>query len=201
MVRLFAMKIAGLDELPRNLQEKQRSRSAQILLNKSLEKVDRTIELPVKYSRNRYGKPYLTDYPKIYVNWSHSGEYILCGVADCEIGVDLQYNKKEPKESLVRRTLDASELEHYQGIPEKERQSCFYEYWTLKESFLKALGTGFHTSLKTFSVLMGQEEGPVICQNVNEKRYHCAVLDFADPDYTAAVCCETELETMEVEYL
>lgn len=217
MTRLFAMRAAGADfsapEWRGYLSEKRLTEAekmhsekarrlflgAEALLNRSLEKLG-IGTIPAAYEKNAHGKPYLTDCPNIYVNWSHSGEYVLLGISDVEIGVDLQYNRKEPKESLIRRTLNPQELAYFQNVSETEQRACFYEFWTLKESFLKALGTGFATPLEDFTIQMGDDGQPKILQRVNTKPYGCALVDFPDRDYTAAYCREGPAEHIEIEY-
>ena len=78
--------------------------TAELLLNRSLEQCT-DVQTPVRYHRNEHGKPYLTDKPEIYVNWSHSGDYVICAVADREVGIDLQKMDREPKENLIRKVL------------------------------------------------------------------------------------------------
>ena len=51
--------------------------AAEVLLNRSLEAVKANIMLPAAYTRNPYGKPYLLPTAELYVNWSHSGKYVL----------------------------------------------------------------------------------------------------------------------------
>ena len=170
MIRVFTMKAVGKDFLAaswspylteerkkladrkKGERERQLFLGAEVLLNLSLQQVDARIPIPAKYKRNEHGKPYLEDRQGIYMNWSHSGDYVICAVADREVGIDLQYAGKEPKESLVRKLLQPDELHFYENVPELERQRLFYEYWAVKESFLKALGTGFATPLDRFYV-------------------------------------------------
>ena len=175
--------------------------TAELLLNRSLEQCT-DVQTPVRYHRNEHGKPYLTDKPEIYVNWSHSGDYVICAVADREVGIDLQKMDREPKENLIRKVLTKEEQEFYGSVLESERKRLFYQYWSVKESFLKAIGTGFYTSLKTFQVDM--EEGqPRISHHINRKNYSCRLLTFREPDYVAAVCEENatlEEEDIKITY-
>lgn len=176
---------------------------AELLLNRSLELLWPDMALPAEYGRNKYGKPYLCPpYENIYVSWSHSGKYVLCAMADREVGVDLQEMRKEPGEKLASHVLRGAELEFYESQEPRQKKRLFYQYWVLKESFLKALGTGFQTPLTDFFVEMG-ERGAEISQKVNEKKYQCRILDFEDENYAAAICCEGEepLERVEIKYL
>lgn len=173
---------------------------AEALLNRSLELVRPGIGLPVPYRRNEYGKPYLLSAADLYVNWSHSGEYALCAVADQETGVDLQYMGAALKTSLIRRALQPEELVSYEEEPEDGKRKRFYEYWTVKESYLKAVGTGFCMPLGQFYVCMDRQR-PRIVQRAAEEFYGCRLLEFADRDYAAAVCCKGAVPEAEIEYL
>jgi len=214
MIRVFTMKAAGKDFLAaswnpylteerrkladrkKGERERQLFLGAEVLLNLSLQRAGIDIPLPAKYKRNEHGKPYLTDCQGIYVNWSHSGDYVICAVADREVGIDLQYAGKEPKESLVRKLLQPEEQHFYEHTPVAERQRLFYEYWAVKESFLKALGTGFATPLNQFyvefqePVSAGEKRIPRVIHRVNDRQYRCQLLPIKDEAYTAAVCIE-----------
>lgn len=165
--------------------------AAEILLNRSLEVLDMPIERPAVYRRNSYGKPYLLTSEPIYVNWSHSKEYVILALADREVGVDVQEMKTEPKQSLIQRTLQPEELIVYDSAPQEQQKRLFYQYWTVKESYLKALGTGFYTPLDTFYVGM-DELCPQIVQRIRERDYSCQLLVMPNKDYAAALCVEGE---------
>jgi len=184
----------------RNKHEQQLFLAAEVLLNRSLELIGTGISLPVSYKNNQYGKPYLIPPCGIYVNWSHSGEYVLCGVSDQEIGVDLQSTFKTPSIRLIQKVLQPEEKDIYNFTPEQEKKKLFYQFWTIKESFLKALGTGFHTPLNQFYIDMVNGQ-PKIEQKINKKIYYCKLLDFVNKDYVAAVCCDGDFIDPKIEYL
>lgn len=209
MLRVFMMNVTGQDfcgerwapylseerkeAAARRRQERERRLclGAEALLNLSLERVGAEISLPAVYERNQFGKSYLVPDCGIYVNWSHSGEYVLCALSDGEVGADIQLAAKYPKETLVRRVLQPEERRYYESVKPGERQRLFYRYWTVKESFLKALGSGFSQDLKSFWVDMEKgEENPLIVQNIDGRAWSCRVLDLGIADYEAAVCCE-----------
>ncbi len=178
MIHIYAMQIQNGDQ----------HGTAELLLNRSLERCT-NVQTPVQYHRNEHGKPYLTDAPETYVNWSHSGDYVLCAVSDSEVGIDLQKMDREPGKNLIRKVLTLLEQRAYEQMDPEHQKKRFYEYWSVKESFLKALGTGFYTSLARFQVNF-EEGNPVIEQQINTKSYACQLLDFRESDYVAAVCVE-----------
>ena len=191
MIYIYAMQIQNGDQ----------HGTAELLLNRSLEQCT-DVQTPARYHRNEHGKPYLTDTPELYVNWSHSGDYVICAISDREVGIDLQKMDREPKENLIRKVLTKEEQEFYRSEPESDRKRLFYQYWSVKESFLKTLGTGFYTSLQTFQVDM-KEGQPRISHHINRKNYSCRLLSFRDIEYAAAVCAENstlENENLEITY-
>lgn len=204
MLRIFAAKAGGQDFTEERwrpwlsgerMEQAERRKAgtarqlflaAEILLNRSLERVGAQVALPAAYTRNPHGKPYLCRANGLYANWSHSGDCVLCGLSDRELGVDLQLMEREPQASLVRRVLQPEERAFYERTEEARRKQLFYEYWAVKESYLKAAGTGFSTSLDAFYVNL---EGP--CPEVVQREEGgictCRLLKIAE-GYAAAVC-------------
>lgn len=85
---------------------------------------------------------------------SHSGDLALVAVAaDCEVGVDVEVVRPLPDfEALARAILSQRELRDWQAVPEPDRLRVFFEAWTRKEAFLKAVGEGLSRELQSFDV-------------------------------------------------
>lgn len=125
----------------------QISAAAEMVLIKAVRHFYRDASLPLRYKRNQNGKPYLTDYPKLYVNISHSGDWAMCAVSDREVGVDIQQHKNIRK-GFAKRFFTEEERAYI--ADSKER---FFEVWTKKEAYVKAVGVGISVPLNSFSVL------------------------------------------------
>ena len=81
-------------------------------------------------------------------NLSHSHEYALYGFTyDCLIGVDLEYLRKSDFMKIARRFFSDGEYELLMKASEDERAKLFFQLWTAKEAYLKAIGTGIADSL------------------------------------------------------
>ena len=88
------------------------------------------------------GKPYLKDCQEIYFNLSHSGDYVACAIADCEIGVDIQQYRKNIKEGVLKKVFHESEKALYEACAEEEKEAFFYDIWAAKEAYAKYTGEG-----------------------------------------------------------
>lgn len=99
-----------------------------------------------------HGKPELPAYPGFFFNLSHSGTKVMLACSDAEIGCDVQ--KAGPcRERVLKRAFAPSEKAYVNGAEGEERDVRFTEVWALKESFLKAVGTGICTELDAFAVI------------------------------------------------
>ena len=92
-------------------------------------------------------------------NISHTKGLVVCAVADRALGVDTEQIRPF-KEGLMRRVCSGAERSFVmEGRSEAARRERFFRLWTLKESFVKAIGRGLAFPLGdiTFSL----EEGGV----------------------------------------
>ena len=100
-----------------------------------------------------HGKPFLTLQPKIHYNITHSGKYVMCIIADQEIGIDVQVHKKVNYERMLERMVSpAQRIEILEGEdPEKE----FFRQWVLREAYIKWTGEGLSRDLRTIPMNEG----------------------------------------------
>lgn len=146
--------------------DKMLSIGAEILLKRAL--FDCGIEdFSLKYGEN--GKPYLAD-NAVFFNLSHSENTVICAVSEREIGVDAE-KVGEVDLEIARRFFHRDEFELLENLPtNEEKREMFFRLWTLKESFVKALGKGILTPLDSFCVELGKDEISVR-QNVTPHKY------------------------------
>ena len=92
----------------------------------------------LEFHYGSYGKPFLKDSP-IQFNLAHSQHLALYAVTrDRAVGIDIeQVRVVDQLEGLVQRFFLPSEAQAIQSQP-----ALFFQYWTCKEAFLKATGTG-----------------------------------------------------------
>jgi Phosphopantetheinyl transferase len=146
-----------------NQEQNAKQVTTEFVLLKSLRTVDDDVSIPMNIQTNEYGKPFIPGYP-YHFNISHSDDLIICGVSDIEIGVDCQtVDTNSNIEGIIKRFFTPDEQSYVlSGSPSStpelrtnnlELRTRFTELWTLKESYIKALGTGGATPLESFSVL------------------------------------------------
>jgi len=120
----------------------------------------------IKFEKNKYGKPYLKEYPKFNFNISHSGDFVICAIDNKPIGIDIEEKKHIEYEEIAKNFFDISEFDYIVNQDLNIQLSKFYEIWTLKESYIKCCGQGLSMPLNSFSVDMDQYENiKVIIKN------------------------------------
>lgn len=93
---------------------------------------------------------------KAVFNLSHSGNYVLCAVdravgENVLVGCDVEKIQKMYY-NVARRVLYPDEYEQMMGEQESDRSECFYRYWVLKESALKATRYGLTLDMRTLQL-------------------------------------------------
>jgi len=91
--------------------------------------------------------------PALRFNLSHSEGLVACLVGlEIEGGVDVENVERDVHlRQLARRVFSARELSDFEAQPESTRRSRFFEYWTLKEAYIKARGLGLDLPLDRFA--------------------------------------------------
>ena len=124
-----------------------RSLGAERLLMAALQELDGPMP-PLEITCSEAGKPALQDGPAFSL--SHSGERVLCALSDEPVGADLQ-QLRPCNPALVRRFFTAEEGAWLEA--QQERDLAFTLLWSLKESYVKFLGSGIaKTHLDSFTV-------------------------------------------------
>ncbi|MFM6064502.1 MAG: 4'-phosphopantetheinyl transferase family protein [Microcystis aeruginosa] len=104
----------------------------------------------IEFIYSERGKPSINH--QFQFNLSHSEEMAICGLTlTARIGVDLEKMRQmKDLDSLTKRFFCAREHELVEKSAEKEK--LFFQLWTAKEAYLKALGTGISGGLDRVEV-------------------------------------------------
>lgn len=114
----------------------------------------------LSFSTNEYGKPFLVDLPDIHFNLSHSHGVIACALCrSAAVGVDVEDVGRHTDLSIADRFFSSSEAELVSKASGPGKTELFFDIWTLKEAYIKAVGKGLSIPLDSFSFNAGD---PVI---------------------------------------
>lgn len=140
----------------------------------------------VEIGYGEHGKPLLLQPGRLFFNISHSGEWTVAAFSDCEVGADIEQIK--PIDMRLADRYFAPEEREALAQPECS-QDLFFRFWTVKESYLKALGTGLSRQLNSFTVRFS-EGGVSIADPLVQKEWYAVEIN-AFKGYKIA-CCTAE---------
>jgi 4'-phosphopantetheinyl transferase len=109
------------------------------------------------------GKPFLAARhagSNLQFNLSNSEELALVGfLHGREVGVDVEFLKPMPDaEEIGERFFSIPEREVLKRVARAEKEIAFFNAWTRKEAYLKAVGEGLAVALDSFDVTLAPGE-------------------------------------------
>ncbi|MEM9305495.1 MAG: 4'-phosphopantetheinyl transferase superfamily protein [Pseudomonadota bacterium] len=119
-----------------------------------------------RFAANAFGRPRIAA-PRpaqpLDFNLSHTSEHIVCAVAAVsDVGIDVESRVPDEFLAIARQFFSPSERRWLNDADAQESRDCFLTLWTLKEAYIKALGTGLSTPLDAFSVLPDKNDGALL---------------------------------------
>ncbi|MCP3679114.1 MAG: 4'-phosphopantetheinyl transferase superfamily protein [Gammaproteobacteria bacterium] len=105
------------------------------------------------------GKPMIAG---LEFNLSHSHDCLVVAITrDTAVGIDVEWVERTTmSDRLAANCFSQQELEQFHSLSEQEKPHAFFNGWTRKEAFVKALGSGLHFDLKKFSVMLLPQQPP-----------------------------------------
>ena len=172
----------------RHEKDKNRSLAAGLLLDHALAAYGLQ-ERSVEYEIGEWGKPALRYHPEICFSLSHSGDYAICTIGDRPLGNDIE-RVKDGRLKVADRFIAQEELSWLYEAGEEEQTQRMFRLWTMKESFVKAIGRGMSLSLQDFVIHMDGESGRARVRHcVDAKYYH--MREYREIEgYCTAVCVQ-----------
>jgi 4'-phosphopantetheinyl transferase len=128
-------------------------------------------------------------------NVTHSQGLALVAVTRRRrVGVDIEALRPLlDREQIIHRFFSARERAEFALVPEGLRVEAFYQGWTRKEAYMKALGAGFSLPLDRFEVSLAPG-APARLWNVEERPEEAGRWSFQDlhpsPGFLGAVAVE-----------
>lgn len=184
MVHVYWAEIPDGERKP-GLQSKWAHRLLETALKRQYPEID-----SIFLERDAKGKPFLPEHPGIHINLSHSGRYAACAIGEKPVGIDVECHKGRKRRDLVVKKFHPKEQRAYEMASEDKRELLFYELWVLKESFMKAEGSGLGIPLNSFymeEVYSGEGQ---VRQSRNDRSYYYKLYPFHDRALSLAVCSE-----------
>ncbi len=150
-----------LQRIPARSKALEQHRFAHQLLEQVLR--EQGIFPPYSLQKGEHGKPFLAQYPAVHINLSHCNEAVLCGVGSVSLGVDVE-GYRPFRERVMQRVL--TEVEQQTVLQAEQPAWQFLRFWTLKESFVKALGIGISYPMRqiSFSQLQPIQQAAAVCE-------------------------------------
>ena len=198
--QLSSVRQDSVDQCPAR-SDKSLSLGVGILLDYGLKKIYGLRERDMQYEIGAFLKPCFTNAPYIQFNASHEGSKVLLALSDHPVGCDIDSGVPIEQEIVLHRgLLHPNEIQDYLAHATKEGQDAvFSRYWSLKESFAKAVGPGIYLGMDTFW-FDPDGDTPDVHHNFHFLRSEWHFRTFAvPPTYYVSVCSGEDCSSLELE--
>ncbi|HEU0079761.1 MAG TPA: 4'-phosphopantetheinyl transferase superfamily protein [Longimicrobiaceae bacterium] len=154
----------------------------------------------IAFRYESHGKPVLDGASAahgIRFNVSHSGEMALYALArGRELGVDVEeVRRMDDGLDIAVRFFSEAEVAAFRSLPEEIRDDAFFNCWTRKEAYIKAVGEGLSFPLHVFDVSLAPGEPARLLASRDPRqaeRGSLRGLPDPAPGYRAAIVVEGE---------
>lgn len=151
----------------------------------------------VVFDYNKSGKPGLQSRinPRnVKFNLSHSSNLAIYAVTNNrEVGVDVEYLRDVKRaDKIIERFFSPDEREFYRSRPPAMKKLAFFQLWTRKEAYTKAMGTGISLPPDdyAFSLVSGNSSyNDKRKPTVNNRKWSLYDIEI-DENYKAALAVE-----------
>ncbi len=139
----------------------------------------------IAFDDNAFGKPMVRGAGDLKFSASHSGDLGLCVIAQgTDVGCDLERRQPHLADpGAAERLFAPDEKRALAALPSAQWTEGFFNCWTRKEAYVKALGLGLSHPLDGFEVSLAPGARAALLSGAQ-----CAMHAFApDADHHAAV--------------
>jgi 4'-phosphopantetheinyl transferase len=198
MARYLPGEIREKADQYRNSLAYRRFVTGELMTRAILHRVFRLDLRSMKFGYGAKGKPYLTDHPGIHFNRSHSGQWVVCAFSNKAVGVDVERIRKI-NPALANRFFSDEEKDRLFSLAGDAYLNYFFDLWTLKESYLKLLGSGLTKPLSSFTVRFVDDNIQII---EDDQPVEVFLKQFTpDSEHKLSVCSREEIIAREMEQL
>lgn len=144
----------------------------------------------LRFERSEHGKPYLPN-SDVHFNLSHSKDRLLIAVSNSgPIGVDVEFRKPNFNyNAIAQRWFSPAENQHLRTHENPSR--AFFDLWTKKEAYVKALGQGIFHELNCFTVPLNESAN----EPLNGWAFQSLTID---PAYAAALVTQAPKKQLRI---
>ncbi len=149
----------------------------------------------LKFEYAEKGKPSVTSAQAIKFNLAHShGHAAYAFSRNRELGIDIELIRPDfGGEDIARRFFSTHEVDCLETVPKGLAGQAFFNCWTRKEAYIKAIGEGLSMPLDAFDVSLAPGEPAALLRNrLNETEVaRWSMQSLTAPDgYAAALVVE-----------
>jgi 4'-phosphopantetheinyl transferase len=142
----------------------------------------------INFSKTPYGKPFLASRENFHFNVSHSGNIVLCALADNEIGCDCEFISTDNKIEDIKIVYTDNEYKTIRSLHGGDKILFCHKIWALKESYLKCAGIGLSEEPAAIEVSFNGDGGsPSVYKNGRRLDFLLKLYDDIE-GYAAALC-------------
>ena len=136
-------------------------------------------------------KPIIKNYDGIFFNLSHSEEIAMCVISNNEVGCDVQKMSADFLD-IADRFFCQSEIDLITCKETfEEKRDMFYRLWTLKESYMKALGLGFKLGLSEFQIYYENNTAKVWSNKNLDTNFYFEEIKLENQNYKCSICSKS----------
>lgn len=168
--------------------DKHRALFADLLIRKIIIEKTGFKNEEIKFSVGKYGKPLLKKKSDFFFNLSHSGDWIVCAVDNIPIGIDIE-RIRSIDYNISKRYFSKEEHNDLMSKVDSDKLFYFFTLWTLKESYVKAVGEGLSIPFRSFTIKVEANNISLRLKGQLQNNKFFALYDI-NKDYKLAVCAE-----------
>lgn len=120
-----------------------------------------------RFDVNAHGCPSVVDRqagdPRLCFNVSHTAGLVALAVArGHRVGVDVEDARRAMRHDVAGHHFAPAEVADLRALPAEAQPRGFFEYWTLKEAYIKARGLGLAIPLADFAFVLRPPAAPIV---------------------------------------